>query len=466
MIYNVALPEPVHQKASSHLLQHAKRGRIQEDLCFALWRPSTGKQRKTAIVFDIRLPGSDDRNLHKNASFEPDYLTSSVRAACSLQAGLAFMHNHLSPGWQEMSDVDVVAERDRICPATRATGLPLVGLTLGTDGSWSARFWIWDGEKFNRIWCDKVRVVGRRFNLTLRDRHPLSRSEFLLRTVDTWGEECQKTLSNVHFGVVGAGSVGSVICETLARIGIQNMTVIDPDRVEPHNLDRLLYATKDDIGRRKVDLICEGATKSATSRNFNILAISESVQNDRALASALDCDVLFCAVDRPIPKDLLNHIAFAHCIPLIFGGVFIDSKHDGTLGQAAWGVTVAGPQYRCLRCDGQYTSSDVVQEHDGSLDSPSYVRQAADAEQARVNQNVFPFCANLASAMVLEMIRIVIAEDWWPDSGGRQHYSYIPNCLEASRFQCKQHCTVVQNICIGDRYQYPFAEGIPAKKYD
>ena len=52
------------------------------------------------------------------------------------------MHSHPTEGWQDMSHADIIAERDRIASPTNSTKMPLVGLTIGTDGSWSARFWI------------------------------------------------------------------------------------------------------------------------------------------------------------------------------------------------------------------------------------------------------------------------------------------------------------------------------------
>ena len=374
------------------------------------------------------------------------------------------MHNHFSRGWQDMSVPDVSAERDRISPAARATGLPLVGLTLGSDESWSARFWTWDGDTFNRTWCQKVRVVGRRFRVTFKDRKVTRRYPFLRRTVDTWGSKCQRDISGLRFGIVGVGSVGCVIAEALARVGVEKLTVIDPDRIEDHNLDRLLYATQKDVGRLKVDLVSHHAKQSATAAHFEIFPCSSPIQNDRALAAALDCDILFSAVDRPLPKDLLNHIAFAHCIPVVSGGVFIDNKPDGTLGQAAWGVTTVGPMFRCLRCDGQYTSSDVVLEIDGSLDNPAYIRHMTELGQAPRNQNVFPFSVNLATSMVIEMIRLVIADTWWPDRGGRQHYSMIPNRLEVEKLKCNEHCSVMEKSAFGDHFKYPFTQTTPDEK--
>ena len=363
---------------------------MQEDLCFALWRPSTGLSRKTAIVFDILLPEPDDRHLHGNVSFEASYLTKAIRCAIQSDAGLAFMHSHLSQGWQDMSEPDVVAERDRISPATRATGLPLVGLTLGTDMSWSARFWRWDGKSFNRNWCGKVRVVGRKFRVVWKNRRVGTRFDFLRRTVDSWGRECQRDLTGLHFGIIGVGSVGSVIAEALARIGVERLTIIDPDHIEDHNLDRLLYATRRDVGRRKVDLVARYARRSATAANFEISTHALSLQDVRVFAAALDCDILFSAVDRPLPKDLLNHMAIVHCIPVVSGGVFIDNKPDGTLGQAAWSVTTTAPGFQCLRCSGQYTSSDVVLDFDGSLDDPTYIRGMEERGNAPRNPKCLP----------------------------------------------------------------------------
>ena len=57
-----------------------------------------------------------------------------------------------------------------------------------------------------------------------------------------------------------------------------------------------------------------------------------------AYDAALDCDVLFAAVDRPLPKDLLNNIAYVHCIPVVFGGIRVATKPDRTLGDATWSV--------------------------------------------------------------------------------------------------------------------------------
>ena len=457
MTFDAVLTEPVHRQACEHLLRHVRGGHRQEEVCFALWRPGTGTDRQSAIVFDLVLPAAGERHLHGNASFEPGYLTRAVRLACARRAGLAFMHNHLSGGWQDMSKPDIVAERDRIAAPARASGLPLVGLTLATDGAWSARFWTWDGTRFRRSWCTKVRVVGRRLRVTCNDAllPPPGRRAALRRTIDTWGEARQQDIARLRVGIIGVGSVGCMVAETLARMGVENLVLVDPDRVETHNLDRLLYASEDDVGEYKVNLAVRNLERGATAERFHVEAHARPIQHEAAYSAVLDCDLLFSAVDRPLPKDLLNRIAYAHCIPVISGGVHIDNKPSGELANALWSVTVVGPERRCLRCDGQYTSSDVVLERDGSLDDPAYVRRQGDV-RTPTNQNVFPFSANLASLMAIEMVRLTVAETWWPDPGDKLSYSLIPGRLRAAHERCEDACSVSEGTALGDRYRYPF----------
>ena len=460
MRLDTVLTGSVAEEAAGHLLRDIRRGERQEDLCFALWSPSTGALRTTAIISKLLLPQADERHLHGNVSFEPGYLARAVGEACRGGVGLAFMHSHPVPGWQGMSREDVIAERDRIAGPARATGLPLVGLTLGRDGTWSARFWRWTGHRFERTWCEKVRVVGRQgIRCSLRPPNGVSRPpERLRRTVDTWGERQQLVLSSLRIGIVGLGSVGCVVAEALARIGVTDVLLVDADRVEEHNLDRLLYADQHTVGRFKVDLAAEELRRRAVATRFRVTALRAWIQERDAFREALDCDILFAAVDRPLPKDLLNHIAYAHCIPVIFGGIRVATKPDGRFGEASWSVVRATPESRCLRCDGQYTTSDVTMERDGSLDDPSYVQIGASHHDVVGNQNVFPFSSSLGSLMVLEMLRGVLREDWWPRTPSKVHYTYVAGRLARHELACHANCSVAARTGQGDRAAYPFID--------
>jgi len=267
--------------------------------------------------------------------------------------------------------------------------------------------------------------------------------------------EYQTVLSNLKIGVVGLGSVGAVVAETLSRIGVTDILLLDADRIEEHNLDRLLHATAKNIGCFKVDVVAKNLRHSASASSFHVEAKRAWVQERDAYTAALDCDILFSAVDRPLPKDLLNNIAYVHNIPVIFGGIRVATKPNGRLGDAAWSVVRAGPGSRCLRCDGQYTSSDVVMEHDGSLSDSSYINQSAKKFE---NQNVFPFTINLGSLMVLEMIRAIIHEPWWGSSPTKLHYTFLSNKLTSKISTCLDGCSVVERTGEGDNWTYAFLD--------
>ena len=97
MKYDVVMTHEANQTASEHLLQHYQQGKWQEDLCFALWRPSTGLNRKTAIIYEVILPKENERNLTGNVSFTHGYAGRTIVKARRQNAGVAFMHSHPKP---------------------------------------------------------------------------------------------------------------------------------------------------------------------------------------------------------------------------------------------------------------------------------------------------------------------------------------------------------------------------------
>ena len=390
--------------------------------------------------------------MHGNVSLEPRYLVRALKLACERKAGLAFMHSHPSPGWQKMSLTDIEAERDVLAWPAGATGLPLLGLTVGTDGCWSARFWKRHGRRMRRHWCGKVRVVGpRSYKVHFNDsitKTPL-RKEVLKRTFDTWGHESQNMIARLKIGIVGLGSVGCVVAECVARIGIAQVTLIDPDRVEEHNLDRLLYGTTKDIGKLKVNLVARRMRRSATADRIRIISLPVSVHDGTAYKAALDCDVLFSCVDRPVARDVLNYIAHSHLVPVIDGGVAVEKDPRlNRLFSAHWRAHIITPYHQCMRCNGQYNSSMVTMELDGSLDDPSYITNLPN-EERESNQNVFPFSLSVAGMEVNLMLRYLLALDWWP-LARQQDCQFVAAETRVINEECHPNCSFRGRRALGD----------------
>lgn len=452
MRYEVAFTADANRSGADHLLKHFRVDEIQEDVCFALWRPSTGSERITALIDYIILPDEGDRLLHGNASFEPQYLARAIGIARERNAGIVLMHSHPGPGWQGMSVADVEAERDVVAYPAGATGLPLVGLTLGSDGYWSARFWERDGKKMVRRCCDKVRVVGpQAYQMYFDDSRmpPNPRRELLRRTYDTWGVKSQDAISRLKVGIVGLGSVGCIVAEAMARIGVGQITLIDHDRIERHNLDRLLYGTAKDIGKLKVNVAAKALRQNATDEKIQVKAMPMSIHRKSAYRAALDCDIIFSCVDKPVARDVLNFIAFSHLIPVVDGGVFVetDMRRDA-FSSAHWRAHIATPYHQCLRCNGQYNTGMVVTELDGSLDDPSYISNLPIYERGG-NQNVFPFSLSVAGMEVNLMLRYLLAQDWWP-LVRQQEYQFLTADARIINEQCLPHCAFRARRAQGD----------------
>lgn len=448
--YSVGMTQEVDREARDHLLRSDR----QEDLCFALWYPSQGRQRKSALIERLILPRPGDRTVHGNASFQPAYLEQAMTEAAANRAGLALLHSHpLGHGWQGMSDDDVDAEKGNAGAVFGATGFPLVGLTIAKDGTWSARFWERTAPRtYPGAWCSTVRVVGDRICMSYNDRlapRPAATEE-QLRTVSAWGEDCQADLTRLRVGIVGVGSVGGFIAEALARTGFEDIVLIDFDHIERHNLDRLLYATTGDIGHLKVEVLARHLQVRATAVRFAADEVVAAVYEEEGFRAALDCDVLFCCVDRPWGRHVLNTIAYAHLIPVVDGGIAVARNRLGKLSMADWRAHTATVGRPCLQCLGQYDPGFVQTEREGHLDNPTYIEGLAKDHPLKTGENVFAFSMSCASLQMLQMLAFALAPLDQPNPGA-QRYHFVGGFMEEPQFgRCHTECLFPGFTAYGD----------------
>lgn len=451
--HSVAMSTETHRALAKHLLQHYVHGR-QEDLCFALWRPSQGRSRLTALVSEIILPEDDERKLHGNVSFESHYFERALAMAMEAGAGLVFLHSHPSHGWQGMSRDDVVAE-ERLAPRVfAATGHPLLGMTLGTDEAWSGRFWLRRGRgQYDRQWCGSVRIVGEGLACTFHDKlaPPPAYREELLRTTSAWGEAKQRDLARLRIGVIGAGSVGGLVAEAACRQGTEDLMLIDFDFVKTHNLDRLVHATSKDIGNLKVNTSAARLVASATAGNFRVEALPLSITKQDGFRAALDCDVLFSCVDRPWPRYVLNAIATAHLIPVIDGGVRVSLTAKGNMRGADWRAHVVSPGHACLACIGQYDPADVSLERTGLLDDPAYISGLPVDHLVRRNENVFAFGMNAAGLQMLQFLSMAVQPAGIAVPGPLNYHFATASLDRGEALECKTGCFFPDLVALGDQ---------------
>ncbi|WP_410597873.1 ThiF family adenylyltransferase [Amycolatopsis sp. lyj-23] len=429
------------------LRAHFDRPGRQEDLTFAYWKPSTGTRRFTAVLTDLVLPDAQERLLDGNVAFTADYLTR-VLMKTPKGSGIALLHSHLGPGWQDMSVDDVIAERDRLASAIAgATGLPLVGLTWGTDGTWSARLW---GRRapftYARHDAKCVRVVGPQhvalsFHPGLAP--PPAPVPSQQATASVWGNETQADLARIRVGIVGLGSVGSIVTEALMRTGISDAVLIDHDVLKNRNLDRTLHATRHhaETQMMKVDLAAAAAKDSHTAKIATVTPLPISVATREGIEAVLDCDVIISCVDRPWPRWLLNTVSYSHLVPMIDGGIQARVTSAGRPLHVDWRVHTVGPGRACLVCLDALRRSDAGLDRDGLLDDPDYLKGLSESDRERYNRrNVFAFSLSVAAHEVLQLVGLISGS---PRIGGvgPQHYAAYPGEMTvAAAVDCVSDC--------------------------
>ncbi|MEO3405882.1 ThiF family adenylyltransferase [Mucilaginibacter sp. CAU 1740] len=391
------------------------------------------------------MPEKGDRVLHGNVSFTAQYFDRVSKLALEKQSGICFMHSHLTNGWQSMSDDDIVAE-ESLAPRVKAlTGLPLVGLTLSRDHFWSGRWWPKVAPKvYHKKDCPSIRVVGKVLNLSINDNlfPDLKFDESISRTISAWGIGKQAIISRLKVGIVGLGSVGSIVAEALIKTGVRHLVLIDFDIVKRKNLDRLNGIGTRQIGQLKVEAIKNYLLSvAATPNELKIDVIPYSIAEQEGLLAALDSDVLFSCVDRPWPRFILNAIAYGNYIPVIDGGIDCSPNKKGdNLGQARWKAHTAAPGRQCLCCLGQYAPEDVALEKSGMLEDQHYISNLPKDHFVHRGENVYAFSLNLASMEIQQLLSLLLQPNG--QYIGPKEYNFNSGNIDSDfNFHCKPNCS-------------------------
>lgn len=453
--YSVAMDEAIADELRNQLV----RDDGQEDVCLALYSPSTGVKRTTAVVASVHRPEPGDRKVHGNVTFTGDYVVRVAELARHRGQGVVILHSHpRARGWQQMSRPDADAESSYAHLVHALTGWPLVGMTLAAaDTAWSARIWSPDGSP---TWAESVRQVSQQYKVTWNDalRPPPSEQRSQTRTVSAWGARAQANLARLRVLVVGAGSVGLDVAQRLAASGLEHVGVMDFDSVEEINLDRMIGARRIDVRlhRSKAQVAVRLARQSATAKYPKIVGHEVSICRPEGLAIALDYDLIFSCVDRPWPRAVLNTLAFSDLIPVIDGGIAIDAFSDGEgMRSATWRTHVLRPGRPCLVCNGQLKPSQVSIDRSGALDDPSYI-EGADPTVAgmRGAPNVALLAGAVSSSLLAQFVSFVLAPGGEGEPGPLQ-YNLVGHGLEHREVKTKAAC-LYESGRSGDQGRIPF----------
>ena len=143
--------------------------------------------------------------------------------------------------------------------------------------------------------------------------------ERYLRNLGTTGIAGQLKLCRARVAIIGAGGLGGLALELLARMGVGFLRVVDGDVFAVHNLNRQLLATQANLGLNKA----EAAALRAAAINPEVSVDWRATMLTRENACSLleEVDLTLDCLDSIPARLLLSEAARERGIPLIHAAI-------------------------------------------------------------------------------------------------------------------------------------------------
>jgi hypothetical protein len=226
-----------------------------------------------------------------------------------------------------------------------------------------------------------------------------------------FGSGMTRQLGDLHACIIGVSGTGSIIAEQAARMGFGRLTLIDFDRIEPKNLNRILNSSAADakLSRLKVDIVAEALQRIRPEIEIRIVP-ANIFSRDAVMASAT-ADILFSCVDSSEGRQIADLIANAFLIPLIDMGVTIPTRRlaDGSAAivEVMGRIDYVQPLGSSLSDRGVYTPQSLRAEYLARADPEAFAAEQREGyikgapEEA---PSVIALNMRAASAAMLEFI--------------------------------------------------------------
>lgn len=199
-----------------------------------------------------------------------------------------------------------------------------VAAGLISRGCWAARVVEFDGSGKAGFAALRIDLIGERFKCLSALAAP-EHDERLSRHAGLITGAEQQVIRHSHVVVVGGGGTGSIAVESLLRLGFGQVTVIDADRIEASNLNRLQGAGVADVGRLKVEMHVDQACRVAPQVRFR--GVAESCFSEPARSALETADLVLGCVDNAETRWWLNQFSVQYMVPWFDCAVALYTEH-------------------------------------------------------------------------------------------------------------------------------------------
>lgn len=379
--------------------------------------PGDGKEA-AAVLVCTRVPGARLRLLVRDVVAVPpekcsrrdevsltwpsEYIEQAIDLAERGQQSIILLHSHPG-GLAEFSPVDDRSDQDIIPSIFQACGRLHGTAVMLPNGAIFARMYSSDMRIAD---VDLVSTVGTNLDFWWNEARRQSAARPMAFTSQMTAE-----LSRLTACVIGVSGTGSIVAEQLCRLGFGRVIVIDHDKVETKNLNRILNTIKTDADNTlpKVTVFADRANQYRGHEY--VKPVDASVLTHRAVVAAAEADVLFCCVDTLRARSIADLLCKAFLLPLFDVGVAIPTRvtrQDGrAIDEATGRIDYVHPAGSSLFDRGIYTPSTLAAEALAEADPQAHADQVRRGyidgvpEQA---PSVIALNMRAASACVMEFI--------------------------------------------------------------
>ena len=308
----------------------------------------------------ILIPYAKCSNRERDAITWPgQYLEQAIDLAESSASTIILIHSHPS-GLFGFSDTDDESDLKVIPSLFHAFGTWHDSAIRTAQGTIRAR--LYDSSLKVRA-VDLVTVVADELYYWWDDKANFkgSKERPIAFTSDMTNE-----LGRLTASVIGVSGTGSIVGEQLTRLGFGRIFVIDFDRLEIKNLNRILNSKRSDaeVSRLKVEAFAEAV---AGYRGPDVvIPVPNSIATRDAVLAAAQSDVVFSCVDTLEARQIADLISAEFLLPLFDVGVVIPVRKKGetfAIADVCGRIDYVQPDGSSLQDRGVYTPESLRGEY-------------------------------------------------------------------------------------------------------
>ncbi|OQZ07231.1 MAG: thiamine biosynthesis protein ThiF [Planctomycetes bacterium UTPLA1] len=324
----------------------------------------------------VTVPHNVCNRRSDRVTWPTDLLDSLLEEAYERRQAIVKVHSHTGEyrrfsGWDDESDRNLFSSIANLL----GDGLPHGSLVM-----------LPDGDLFGRVLGDEGKVIGALDSITavghdLRfwTSQPTARADgFTLRHSQAFGCGTTDLLRSLSAAVIGCSGTGSIVAEQLARLGVGRLVLVDPDRVEEKNLNRILNTGKEDayLSRPKVHVMASAIARMGLGQE--VVPLAANLISPSAVRLVAECDVAFGCMDGVEGRHVLNRLATFYNLPYFDVGVRLDADGNGGIERIAGAVHYLQPGLSSLLSRGVYTMAHVEAEEMRRTNPEMYQRQVKE----------------------------------------------------------------------------------------